>query len=388
MPSATSKNEDEITNPGAAAKKELLHLDFLDGIRALCALYVLLGHVWLQVWPRELGKVPTGIVLLCTRWMSFGHFAVTVFLVISGFCLMLPVVRSGELRGGVLGFFKRRARRILPPYYAAMAFSLVLIYTLIGHKTGTHWDVSLPVTARGLLVHLFLVQNLVHSDQINHAFWSIGTEWQIYFLFPLLIVAWKKFGSVPTTVAALVVSYGLYVLVNHFKSLHIIAPYYLAMFVLGMFASTLAYSSEEKWVSIRQRIPWLWGAAALLAVVIALCAHFSPENPHTVVLDYLVSFVFLGVLVHCSTELSSRLRQMLSWKPLVFVGGFSYSLYLVHAPLIQLVWQYIVNPLHLSSTNTFVLTAALSVAVSLVVAYMFYRVAERPFISSKTAKSS
>ncbi|WP_410959855.1 acyltransferase family protein, partial [Salmonella sp. SAL4356] len=69
-----------------------------------------------------------------------GHLAVSIFIVISGFCLALPVVAAGDrMRDGSLNFFKRRARRILPPYYGALAFSLLLIATVLGKKTGSLW---------------------------------------------------------------------------------------------------------------------------------------------------------------------------------------------------------------------------------------------------------
>src|SRR5438067_7057279 len=109
------------------------HLDFLDGLRALAAIYVLLHHAWLQIWEWHL---PGPFTRRLTGWLYFGHFGVVVFIVLSGFCLMLPVVRGdGTLRGGAKTFFQRRALRILPPYYVAIGLSLVLIVTLIGTQT-------------------------------------------------------------------------------------------------------------------------------------------------------------------------------------------------------------------------------------------------------------
>ena len=76
-----------------------------------------------------------------------GHYVVDLFIVLSGFCLMLPVIRHrGTLPGNTIIFFKKRIRRILPPYYLAMGFSLLLIITMIGEKTGTRWDISIPIT--------------------------------------------------------------------------------------------------------------------------------------------------------------------------------------------------------------------------------------------------
>ena len=152
------------------------HLDYLDGLRALAAVYVLLGHALLQVnfSHQRPGVFARGFLSI----FLFGHEAVDLFIVLSGFCLMLPVARGdGALRGGAWNFFQRRAWRIVPPYYAAMTLSLLLIWSCIGQKTGTHWDISIPVTGRSILTHLLLLQDALGDEaSINHAFWSISVE--------------------------------------------------------------------------------------------------------------------------------------------------------------------------------------------------------------------
>src|SRR5205807_2051069 len=89
---------------------------------------------------------------------------------------------GGYLPGGGRRFFAKRARRILPPYYAAIVLALLLI--------------PLPVTARDIVSHLFLVHNLSPATfiTVNGAFWSIAVECQIYLWFPLFVWAWRRFG--------------------------------------------------------------------------------------------------------------------------------------------------------------------------------------------------
>ncbi|RYG91671.1 MAG: acyltransferase, partial [Alphaproteobacteria bacterium] len=178
------------------------HLKYLDGLRALAALYVVLYHASLQVAP----FTHSATVDVFLRLFTLGHYAVGLFIVLSGFCLALPIVRGdGTIRGGAWNFFQRRARRILPSYYLAVAFSLLVIFLFsINHKTGTHWDISVPVTLSSLLTHLFLLQDAFGDPKINHAFWSISVEWRIYFLFPLLVLGWRRLGAVPTTILAIV----------------------------------------------------------------------------------------------------------------------------------------------------------------------------------------
>jgi peptidoglycan/LPS O-acetylase OafA/YrhL len=162
---------------------ERLRLDHVDGMRAVAALVVFLNHAYFQTWCYFYDRFPPAPFAFLSHWLAIGHLAVSVFIVISGFCLYLPLTRSeGALRGGAIPFLRRRARRILPPYFAALALSLLLIATIIGDETGSPWDVSARVRGIDVASHVLLLQNVFGTGRINYAFWSIALEWQIYFL--------------------------------------------------------------------------------------------------------------------------------------------------------------------------------------------------------------
>jgi peptidoglycan/LPS O-acetylase OafA/YrhL len=111
---------------------------FLDGLRGLAALYVVLFHIRAQFDPgAPLHPFATRSGEMATVWLAHGHLAVDVFIVLSGFCLMMPVAASPDkhLKGGVAGYLKRRARRILPPCYAALALAflpLIAAHVILG----------------------------------------------------------------------------------------------------------------------------------------------------------------------------------------------------------------------------------------------------------------
>lgn len=156
------------------------HLLFLDGLRGLAAIFVLFHHMWLQLWPQTYHLLPNGRMLFATGWLGYGHFGVTVFIVLSGFSLALSAAkREGPTHIDNKSFFVRRARRILPPYYFALLVSCLLALTVISKATRTHWDVSLPVTLPGFLSHLLMMQDLFYVSQINHTFWSVALEWKL-----------------------------------------------------------------------------------------------------------------------------------------------------------------------------------------------------------------
>ena len=99
---------------GSLSAPERPHLKHIEGLRATAALIVYVNHAFggLETVP----KAGThGILSVFSYSRIAGHLSVTVFIVISGFCLAMPLLAAdGQLRGGALTFFKRRARRILP----------------------------------------------------------------------------------------------------------------------------------------------------------------------------------------------------------------------------------------------------------------------------------
>lgn len=368
---------------------------FVDGVRALAALYVVVHHAWLEVWPVDYNRYPTGALAVLTNWMGYGHFAVSVFIVVSGFSLMLPVVRNDwTLRDGTAGFLLRRARRIVPPYYCAIAFSLLLIVLLVGQKTSTHWDMSLPVTPNSLVAHLLLEQDIFGHGKINHAFWSIAVEWRIYFVFPLMVLLWRRLGGVVTTMGIMLVSYALAYMFGG-TPLEPTMPHYLALFALGASAAVIAVATQTRCRQIRDSLPWTWMTLALIALICLACWLWGqpigwPDRSMLLLLDGFVGLATASALIGASGPHQRNLLQhILSWKPLAFTGTFSYSLYLIHAPLVQVVWQYIAHPLSLlgfGEAGELIITLVVGIPIILGIAYLFFLFCEQPFMPNANAK--
>jgi peptidoglycan/LPS O-acetylase OafA/YrhL len=373
-----------------------MHLGYVDGLRALAALYVVGHHCWYSaLTPERKGFPPSGVWAL-TGWLFYGHFSVSAFIVISGFSLMLPVVRAGgTLRGGALTFFKRRAKRILPPYYFALALSLVLIWRLIGQKTGTHWDLTIPVTPEAIVTHLLLIHNFDVASvyKINGVLWSIAVEWQIYFLFPPLVLLARRFSIGATTLLTVAAAYLAFFGLRRTPIGALptygntgIMPQYVALFALGMLGAALAFAPGHRYAALRRFVPWAMLAFVLLAAV-AICCALIGEQYFQVWqiggLDLLVGLATLALLVAAGLPGRNPINAVLGWGPLAFVGTFSYSLYLIHMPLVQIVQQYALDPLHLDDLTTLGLLL-LCVPLIVGVAYLFSLVCERPFLNSRT----
>lgn len=94
------------------------HIRYVDGMRGFAALFVMITHV-------SEGAFPHSKSLLLALLANNVHYAVTTFIVLSGYCLFLPIASNqGRMRQRIWSFYLSRARRILPPYYASMAFGV------------------------------------------------------------------------------------------------------------------------------------------------------------------------------------------------------------------------------------------------------------------------
>ena len=345
--------------------------DFLDGIRALLALYVVLHHIWRTMMLSHPGQTSPFF-----RFLSYGHYSVCFFILLSGFCLTLPLLKSDlRFKNGIGHFLKRRAWRILPPYYFALAGSLLLIAAFISAKTNGAWDVCVPVTVSSVVTHLFLVHNFFVHDmvKINHVFWSIAIEWQIYFVFPLLLLIWRRLGGAITTVAAMVVSLGVERLINHSVGAY---PYvhFIGLFAIGVFAAHVSFSKDQAG-SFYRTLPWGW----LVLVTGAVSGGLIYLNWEKVA-DEVFGAFGMSLLIFLSLYPEGRLRRFLDLGPLVFVGTFAYSLYLIHAPLVQILQVYVFEPLRLSPNVTCVVFLLVGTPLIVLAAYAFFLCCERPFL--------
>ena len=365
------------------AENKIRHLPYLDGLRAVAALYVVLHHVMLTVDRHAVGSLS----LFTQNLFGFGRYGVDLFIVLSGFCLMLPVTRSnGILKGGFTEYLKRRAWRILPSYYFALGFSLLLGYFLIELKTKTQWDDSLPITLKSIVSHLFLTHDITGEPyKINYVFWSIAVEWRMYFLFPLLLLLWKKLTGWQFVLGSFIGSYFLFKVLEHTIGTTWTVDF-IGLFAFGMYGAHAAFSKTTN----RSKTELAWGIIlAVMSVLVYLVSavpfwkgKMAPEE----ICDYTFGFWSLALLIFISVNEKNWIRRVLSHKSLVFVGTFSYSLYLLHAPLLQVFWQYLFAPLQHKPYA--MLFALIVIATPLIIAfsYFFYLWCEKPFIGRGKSK--
>ena len=358
----------EITASGA------LRVEWLDGVRALAALFVVLHHSWLMT----VGGYPGNNGPWFTDWMIYGHLAVSVFIVVSGYSLALSPARHGMmLNGGGWGFLRRRFWRIVPPYWAA----LILATLLIG--AGLHFPTNgQDFGTRDFFIHFALLQDAVGNVSPNGAFWSIAVEWHIYFLFPLLLLGFRRIGIrivLPLTAALVVAQHLLGLIFPVVHTLDRFTPVYLVLFAAGASAALLAH---------RRKFPVAAMVSALVLGTAAIGYLYFAGSEQSIGMffwvDLLVGAATASLFVALAQGRLPWLAGFLSLKPLTFIGSFAFSLYLIHAPVLAMLTTYVVRPFGLGNTDSLALLLLVGCPVSVAASYVFFLVFERPFLTIRS----
>jgi len=353
--------------------------EFADGLRAVAAIAVALYHS--LVYTGRSGDAAT--LPAPFKILNLGDFAVPIFIVLSGFVLMLPVARNADLRfrGGMAKFIQRRARRILPPYLAAFVLFLVLIWLtpILQQPADTAWDSKVPVTVGGVISHLLVVHNFSPEwiYQVDGPAWSVATEWQIYFAMPfLLLPLWRRFGAWVALAVAVTVGWAIHFTLPILDGAHF---WFLGLFAMGMGAATIVVRGI--------RIPRLGVILTVVTPVLlaALALAYGPAEREAWISETVLGLVVAGVLVWLAQRsLDGRpswAHHILESRFLVWVGLWSFSLYLIHSPLLAL-GNLLLLPMNLPTLVQFAVLVLVVLPLAAAIAYGFFILVERHFMTS------
>jgi peptidoglycan/LPS O-acetylase OafA/YrhL len=298
------------------------------------------------------------------RWLGdfFGHgwLGVHVFFVISGYCITERLARDYR-QGGPLGaFLSDRLLRIFPPYWVALAGALAL--NLAGQwshagapanpeafPSGWQWLTAGTATAHWLGHPTFLL-----------VAWSLSYEIAFYFLAALgfWLVSLGRRPWLGFAWGLLLAGVGLTPFARDWMPVLVLWPHFLA----GGLAWLLLHHAKRQ----------VAGATLLFGLAGAIEWAVTAGGPR---LDGLTAFgtAWLLVVLHPWDQALGRFAG-LGW--LGWVGTFSYSLYLVHAPLIGRTYHLFDRwpaPLGIGSILLQVVFCAITVGL----AWAFYQLVER-----------
>jgi peptidoglycan/LPS O-acetylase OafA/YrhL len=306
-------------------------------------------------------------------FVSAGPSAVVLFFVLSGFVLSLPFLRSVR-QPGYSAFVIKRVCRIYPPFAAAILISAalcVLVEPASNPALSAWFNEVLPdrVLSMEYILRNLMMTGLVPDMSLDTVMWSLVHELRISLIFPILFVLTRRWpaASVP---ASLLVGLACTAAlagkdVTDLAMSLVDTARFIPLFVAGIVIAAQAGT-------IRQATARLSRSGAAILWLASMALMLFPGQSISDYYDFVWGLGAVTLLV--MTVGSVRADRVFSASPLVWLGRVSYSLYLVHVPLLIVV-------VHLTYGRAPLWVAVAGVIpLSLVAAELMYRFIEKPSI--------
>jgi peptidoglycan/LPS O-acetylase OafA/YrhL len=368
-------------------------LIFLDGMRGLAALYVMIGHARWLLWegysegylqhPEQYSAF-NKLLMYFFSLFKYGHEGVLFFFVLSGFVIHLKYAfnykraEPAPFRFGQ--YFKRRALRIYPPFIFALLLTAVLdmtgkyynygiysaatVYPLINENMRTNsWSLS---TLVGNL--LFLYKNYVPVYGTNGPAWSLKYEWWFYMLYPLFLLMGRRNILYPSLLMVVLFALSFF------------PAYWPERLLQDIFSMMLTWWFGVLLAEIYAgRLRWKFSYVSLCMLAIFLVPVLKPVS--NVLYDLCSAFLFTGIIAGC-LHLSTDSWLIRSLGKLKKLGDFSYTLYIIHFPILIFFsgWIMAHHGGRLPVGFSYVL---LGIAITTATAWSVHFLTERPFLSRK-----
>lgn len=343
----------------------------IDGLRAIAVLSVVACHLNL-------------------RKFQGGYVGVDIFFVISGYLISSIVFAEiASSKFSIAAFYERRIRRIFPALFA-----MFVVFSAFA------WRYFLPIEliayAKSLLAATFSISNFYFwkhsgyfdsplSNPLLHT-WSLAVEEQFYILFPLFLVLARRFSPSRlrlSVVVLFVLSFLGSILAVHYSRNTAFYMIYTRAWEL-LLGTMLALK-----IFPESSLRWLHHTASVIGLALmAWPIHNYTKDTVFPGLAALAPCLGAALIIWAGTYGPSIVGRILSWRPIVFVGLISYSLYLWHWPIIilrhmglilnmeQVVPAKYVHLVPLATYNNIA-----SFVASIVVAILSWKFVERPFRS-------
>jgi peptidoglycan/LPS O-acetylase OafA/YrhL len=350
-------------------------IDSITGLRGIAALWVALYHgvVTLSIDP----GVPSAVANI----VACGWLAVDLFFILSGY--IISYVHQVDFRrlswGEYARFLKLRIARIYPAHVAvALVWLPIIVGATILRPTAISPGVAEQFNGKTLLYALTLLNGwgIPGSMGWNLPSWSVGSEWFAYLTFPLVAVAANQIRSARTFLAVAALTMGIALMLS---------------FVLRGGAT---FMLPENWTLVRVQSEFLLGCcvfgvarfcvagraydALCAGALIAIVWLTEIRAPGLTVAALIVCFAALVLGLVKSTWIG---QWLLGSRLLVYLGEISYSLYLAHGLVINLLkpgFRYMVESLGLDSPLWSTFRLAIFLCAIVVAGHVVYTYVESP----------
>ena len=310
------------------------HLTSINNMRGLASVAVMLFHfIQSEGFMNE--------ILWLKRISAYGEYGVQFFFIISGFVIPYALYRAQYSISSYGRFLAKRLIRLEPPYLVNILFTLV-VYGLLTFL----FKVPFNFTAKQVFLHLGYLNAFFQERWLNIVYWSLSVEFQYYLLiglaFPLLLL--NAFWRRSTLVALGTVSLFSQELPREFFFVH------TPIFCLGISA-------------------FLWYIKKISKIEFYVCLLLGGALVAYTAGPLVLGSSALAVVLLLSFHLKNKI--------LGFLGDISYSMYLNHILVGSFVISMTKKRTHLPAGE--LLGLFLAVCATLLVSYILYMLAEKPF---------
>jgi peptidoglycan/LPS O-acetylase OafA/YrhL len=314
-------------------KKHVFRAD-VQALRAVAVLTVVLYHA----------HIP---------YLTGGYVGVDVFFVISGFLITGLLVREKERTGkiSIKKFYGRRMRRIMPAAALTMIVTVVASYHWLGYIRGAHiaedaqWSSVFLANIHYAAVGTDYLNSQDPPSTLQH-FWSLSVEEQFYVVWPVMFLILGLLGRRYASRWLMIVPVGLVVVASYAYSIwytaESVTPAYFSPFTraceLGAGAMLAVIMPTLK------KIPLAW---SLVLSIGGMAGILATAFTFTDTTTFPGSMVALPVLATCAVLAGgsaaganeTKLNSVYAVKPIQWIGLWSYSLYLLHWPILTIASQ-------------------------------------------------
>lgn len=324
----------------------------LDGVRALAISAVFVHHAF-------------GVKLL---WVG-----VDIFFILSGYLItgILLKVRTKPLSTYFAQFYKRRVRRILPPYLVFLLISILFVGTAWLHQAYFY-----------LVFMNFMKPFEVYHPESMGALWSLAVEEQFYIFWPFAVyfLSEKALVRLAGILVVLVpMARGLCTpLFSSQWAIYMLTPFRMDLLLMG---GLLAIAWRHHRAKIER-----YGQYGLLLVLVALGSlivmaklGYSTSSNRALSNVWIYEFCLIGSTGVMLWALSGKWVRVLQLPPVTYLGRISYTFYLIHMTMLILCHRWFSNPL---------VCGLLAALLSLAYSALSWRFMEQPILGSKPQEPS
>ena len=315
----------------------------INGTRGIAVLSVLLFHIEVSLF-------------------KGGFIGVDIFFVISGYLIsrsIIPHIENNKF--SFRKYFERRCKRILPSYLLILIFSFIIISSIF---INTHYNYSV----KEIFHALFFIQNFYYWDQAGYFglenlykpllnTWSLAIEIQFYFFFPFLFILLRK-----KIIFLITLSLFLSIIYMDRNFSYFLIPTRFFEFGIGILFFLIQRARENHYKYYFSNFFFILGVFFIIFSAIYLDGEKSFPGFYA-----LLPCLGTGLIIYNSKL--TKLNYLLNNKFFNFFGDISYSLYLIHWPLI-IFYKYFFIKINLNFFDQ-ILIITLSTFFSFIVTFYF-----------------